>query len=162
MCLGAVSVTFLALMIFVACPMWIVFFVGAGFLTVGQQSVRGTARDTLGNGIGSIGLSVLLSGCGGILFLDLNVLKRVAVGPVIMLGTSSSMSAALFTAGILALAGRAQYRAWRESDQLARGPGEEARDSISRAETCDPEGRKNDDRIVSLPRFGVKKSVDPP
>ena len=66
--------------------------VGGVFIHVGVDSVRGKAKDTLGNGIGSLAFAVIA-----------------------VLGLISAIG--LLTAGVLALVGRAEYRAWRNYHQ---------------------------------------------
>jgi hypothetical protein len=103
----------------------------AVFLMVGVQTVKGTAKGTLGNGIGSIifGLLALsvpvsvgwiigraaagggLPGGGG-----LDTLMLIVFGVYVVLGL------ALFVAGGLAIAGRDAYTEWRVARGLARGP----------------------------------------
>src|SRR5262245_30675645 len=46
------------------CPLLVAALFGAAFAHVGLQSLRGTARDTLGNGIGSIVIGLLNAGFG--------------------------------------------------------------------------------------------------
>ena len=77
--------------------------VGGAFLFVGVQTLRGAARDTLGNGIGSIVLGSL-SFISGIV--------RIATGNIPRGLISMCWACALVTAGILALAGRAEYGRW--------------------------------------------------
>ena len=48
-----------------ACAMVFALLFGGGFVFVGVQSIRGTASDTLGNGIGSILLGLPCLSCGG-------------------------------------------------------------------------------------------------
>jgi hypothetical protein len=80
------------------------------FLFVGIQTLRGTARDTLGNGIGSI-----IFGCLSLL----SCAVRIATGDLLR-GVVSLIWACMFlTAGILALVGRAEYRDWRNAKQRA-------------------------------------------
>lgn len=69
---------------------------GAVFITVGVKTIRGTAADTLGNGIGSIIFGLLMGG----LSLDLQ---------------HGGAGLALIVAGVLALVGRAGYLAWQAS-----------------------------------------------
>ncbi len=71
---------------------------GVAFIFVGVQTVRGTAADTLGNGIGSI----IFSGLFG--WLDLTQ-------PICWPGL------ALIVAGVLALVGRSKYKIWRKAWQ---------------------------------------------
>jgi hypothetical protein len=80
------------------------------FIRVGIQNVRGAARDTLGNGIGSILFALL----------PLAVAAYFASrGEFIEAGIEGMVAAILLAAGILALAGRSQYKVWRKP-QLAR------------------------------------------
>jgi hypothetical protein len=81
---------------------------GVAFIFVGIQSVRGTARDTLGNGIGSIVFAIFNLGSG---FLQLSMEQFVPA----VVGISAGIG--LLLAGILALVGRADYKAWREANQ---------------------------------------------
>lgn len=66
---------------------------GGVFVMVGVQTVRGTAKDTMGNGVGSI-LFGLLNGMN----FDLQ---------------GGGLGLALVVAGILAIVGRADYKEWR-------------------------------------------------
>ena len=78
---------------------------GAAFLFVGIQTVRGTARDTLGSAIGSlvIGALNLLAGGGAVMTGNIQGVINLLAG------------AGLVTAGVLALVGRSEYRAWRQT-----------------------------------------------
>jgi hypothetical protein len=77
------------------------------FIFVGYQTLKGTAKDTLGNGIGSI----LLAGVG-----SWNSYGSIMIGQFDLYAIISLLSVvALIVAGILALVGRADYKAWRES-----------------------------------------------
>ena len=84
---------------------------GAVFIHVGIQSVRGTARDTLGNGIGSIlfGLINFVSAA-----VQSNAGHGIQAGIGVLIGTG------LVTAGVLALMGRTDYKAWRQADVRTR------------------------------------------
>jgi hypothetical protein len=92
---------------------------GGGFIFVGVQTLTGTAKDTLGNAIGSIIFAALLGGFA-ILMLTL-VLGARAVGAPTNLAWVGLMvmviyglaAAALLTAGVLALIGREGYKAYR-------------------------------------------------
>ncbi len=84
--------------------------IGGAFIFVGIQSVRGTARDTLGNGIGSLvfgalnlGRAALIFGSGRGGYLEGGIALLVGLG--------------LIGAGILALVGRAEYKAWRKAQK---------------------------------------------
>ncbi len=84
---------------------------GAVFIHVGVQSVRGTARDTLGNGIGSI--------IFGLLQLAVGVLKMIQADAIVgSIGLLSGVG--LLVAGVLALVGRDKYKAWRRSQRVER------------------------------------------
>ena len=87
--------------------------IAALFIRVGIQSVRGTARDTLGNGIGSI-LFALLPLAVVVLF--------ASRGKFIEAGIEGLVAAILFTAGVLALVGRGAYKRWRQAQKARKGP----------------------------------------
>jgi hypothetical protein len=89
-----------------ACGGLILGLFGAVFLHVGVQSVRGTARDTLGNGIGSILFGLLNMGAG---------VLQVAGGQILQAGLAFVPGAGLIAAGVLALVGRRDYKAWRRA-----------------------------------------------
>jgi hypothetical protein len=79
---------------------------GGVFIHVGVQSVAGTATDTLGNGIGSI-IFALLNFAGAV--------AQAGNGNVIAAVVSFLCGGGLLAAGILALIGRADYKAWRRA-----------------------------------------------
>jgi hypothetical protein len=116
------------------------FLFGVAFIVVGRQTIRGTARDTLGNAIGSLvlGIGPLVCGFGAIASglavanVPVNVQgKDVAdlkanVGLLVVLGIVNILSGlGLMTAGALALIGRKDYRDWRRLQKDAK-PREEA------------------------------------
>ena len=76
----------------------------AAFVYVGVQTVRGAAKDTLGNAIGSILFGLFQVGGGLVVLAAKNV-----VGAVMGLGAG----VVLFAAGIFALVGRSEYKEWR-------------------------------------------------
>jgi hypothetical protein len=80
--------------------------IGAAFIFVGVQTVLGTARDTVGNGVGSI-IFGALNGAAGLGY----VLTREYFQSVV----SFICGVGLLTAGVLALVGRTRYKAWRRS-----------------------------------------------
>jgi hypothetical protein len=87
------------------------------FLVVGVQTIKGTARDTLGNGIGSIGIGVLNMGAGGIMIaIAMSGAAQTAGFATIAGGISILGGIGLVVAGILALIGRSSYREWREEN----------------------------------------------
>jgi hypothetical protein len=92
------------------CVAFIVGLFGAAFLYVGNQTVRGTARDTIGNSIGSIVFALFqFAGAAG----------NGISGRFVQSGVSAVGGTLLLTAGVLALAGRSQYKLWRKV-QVAR------------------------------------------
>jgi hypothetical protein len=80
---------------------------GAAFIFVGVQSVRGTANDTLGNGVGSIIFA----------FLDFGLAALNAAENPLQSGIYGLCGFGLLAAGILALIGRSQYKAWRKAER---------------------------------------------
>jgi hypothetical protein len=100
-------------------------FFALAFLFVGVQTVKGTAKSTLGNGIGSIIFGVLsLLGAAGAL------IQGGGTPAVVQGGISVLLGLALLTAGTLALMGKTQYEDWRASQGMARKkrPTQEERD----------------------------------
>jgi len=91
---------------------------GAAFIHVGVQSVRGTAHDTLGNGIGSIIFGLLQGGYASTLILGGLALGAALGGAALIIvflaGISMLASTALLAAGVLALIGRQEYKDWRK------------------------------------------------
>jgi hypothetical protein len=80
--------------------------IGLVFLHVGWQSTSGTARGTLGNGLGSI-LFGLLGGAGSILFFNAGI-------PI--LGVFQILAGlGLLTAGIMALMAGDAFAQWKEA-----------------------------------------------
>jgi hypothetical protein len=94
---------------------------GAAFLFVGVQSTQGKARDTLGNGIGSIIIGLLNGGAGTVM-----AIAGLALGGtgglllLVMGGISILGGLGLLVAGVLALAGREPYLAWRRAQERSR------------------------------------------
>lgn len=72
---------------------------GIGFLFVGVQTVRGRARDTLFSGLGAIVIGLLPF---------LLAFNSLTLGLLRLLDGGT-----LLAAGILALLGRREYKAWR-------------------------------------------------
>lgn len=102
--------------------------IGVVFLACGYQTVTGTAKDTRGNGIGSIvfGLLQLLVG-GAIAVLGVGGANANPGNPAnggpplagVMLITGAvvaAMGVAMITAGVLALVGRRAYLDWRREN----------------------------------------------
>ena len=93
------------------------------FLIIGIQTVRGTAKGTLGNGIGSLIFGLLYAGLAVFAFV-MGVTGRLpAPADTVMLvlgGLMALLALALFTAGILAIAGRDAYAQWRAAEGLDR------------------------------------------
>jgi len=94
--------------------------VGIAFLVCGHQTVTGKAKDTLGNGVGSMILGSLQMlaaaaiGFGGVLAGQNpgqpGIRRELMLGIAVMVG---ALGGTLVLAGILALAGRSAYREWR-------------------------------------------------
>src|SRR5438094_8906853 len=78
------------------------------FLHVGVQSVQGTARDTLGNGIGSILFGLVTLGVSVVVIVSLGEMGWGVAGSLLF-------GLVLLAAGVLALVGRQDYKAWREA-----------------------------------------------
>jgi hypothetical protein len=79
---------------------------GAAFVYVGVQSVKGTAKDTLGNGIGSIIFGLLVIG---------NSAAQIRAGDMFQAVVALISAIGLIVAGVLALVGRSEYKAWRRA-----------------------------------------------
>jgi hypothetical protein len=94
-------------------------FIGAVFVHVGVQSMRGTAKDTLGNGIGSLIFGLLAGGYGALLLLAAVAVGGLPGGTIlwVLAGIQIICTVALLAAGILALVGRADYKAWRRAEK---------------------------------------------
>lgn len=90
----------------VVCTTILIGFFGAAFILVGVQSVKGTARDTLGNGIGSI--------IFGVLYLAGAAFQAI-VGQPIQGAFTFVAGCGLIAAGVFALVGRNDYKAWRQA-----------------------------------------------
>ena len=103
------------------CGVLLILLFGAVFIHVGVQSVRGTARDTLGNGIGSVIFALLAGGVGAVMLVagfalgELALLIAVIAGGIYLLA-----GLGLLAAGVMALAGREEYKAWKQSQQRPR------------------------------------------
>jgi len=100
------------------CPVVIGVLVGAVFIHVGVQSTRGTAKDTLGNGIGSIIFGLLNGGFGALLLVGAVAAGGTAGLIVGILGGVNLLGGiGLLAAGVLALVGRDEYKAWRRAQR---------------------------------------------
>jgi hypothetical protein len=102
------------------CRLFIVFLVGMVFVSVGRTTLSGKAKDTMGNGVGSIILASLGAiGCAAIIFTGTVILKSgkmpefgmITIGVGIL---NSIMVILLFAAGVLAIVNRDAYKAWRK------------------------------------------------
>lgn len=109
--------------------------VAIGFLVVGIQTVTGKAKDTSGNGLGSLGLAVLY---GGVAIVVGAFGAAGALGPPpnnppgppnagglqadvwVVAAVLGFFALLLAVAGVLALSGRSAYRAWRRAEGLDR------------------------------------------
>ena len=132
------------------CPMLI----GIAFLVCGIQTVRGTASDTRGNAVGSIGLACLQL----LIAVLILVVQAGALGPAgnnpnnapevmvilgLMLGV---MGAGLMTAGVLGLIARKPYLAWREYHHPKRRKRDRRRDDEEDWDDDRPRRRDDDER----------------
>jgi hypothetical protein len=92
------------------------------FLIVGIQTVKGTAKSTLGNGIGSIIFGVLYLTCGGFALLGSGMMPAGADATLVMVVSIIMLilGMLLLLAGVLALMGKSAYEAWREAEGLAK------------------------------------------
>jgi len=103
------------------CPAVMGLLFGVAFVHAGLQSTKGTARDTLGNAIGSIIIALLNGGFGVIVLLAGLAGMAVAHAAgfiLIVIGLISILAGVgLFVAGILALIGRQEYKAWRQMER---------------------------------------------
>ena len=102
---------------------------GIAFIIVGWQSLKGTAKDTLGNGVGSIiigalyavgGAVVLVLGLGMYTLISQGKATAPNVDQAALLVTVSGgvlllSGLGLILAGVLALMGRADYKAYRRA-----------------------------------------------
>jgi hypothetical protein len=89
-----------------SCPATISFLIAVVFICMGIQSVRGMVGDRLRYGLGSIFFAFLP-------FLML--IYSASRGEFIEAGIEGLIVAILLAAGILALAGRSQYKLWRKA-----------------------------------------------
>jgi hypothetical protein len=80
--------------------------IGGAFIFVGIQTILGIAKDTLGNGIGSIIFGVLNGGAG---------LGQALTKEYFQSAVSFLCGIGLLTAGVLALVGRDGYKRWRRA-----------------------------------------------
>jgi len=88
--------------------------VGAAFIHVGIQTIRGTAKDVVGNAVGSFVFGMLyLIGAILCLFLSLDIAKFVGI-------ICFFLALALFSAGIMALVSRSEYLDYRSSRRRRR------------------------------------------
>jgi hypothetical protein len=86
---------------------------GAAFIHVGLQSITGTAKDTMGNGIGSLVFAALQFGSA---FWAMSL-----VGFQLLLLVQILAGAGLLLAGVLALLARAEFLDWKKAKKLSPG-----------------------------------------
>ncbi|MDB5312028.1 MAG: hypothetical protein JWO38_6230 [Gemmataceae bacterium] len=123
--------------------------IGVAFLVCGYQTVAGTAKDTRGNGIGSILLGLLQVVVGvaiGVLGLGPknqgNNDPAVLIVIAIFLGV---LGTTLIVAGALALSGRTAYKEWRHAQRPSRRPRRRPRDDEDEDERPRRRPRRDDD-----------------
>ena len=80
--------------------------VGVGLVYVGAQCIRGTVRDTLGNAIGAIVI--------GAISCTISV-KMFTAGNTLLAGGSLLVAVGMMVAAVLALVGRSDSLAWRQT-----------------------------------------------
>src|SRR5947209_7885462 len=105
------------------CTGLVVALFGGVFIHVGVRSISGTAKDTLGNGIGSIIFGGLIGGLGLLALMSAGAVRGGnAWGGALQGAINLVVAAALLTAGVLALIGRDGYREWRRYLKALAGP----------------------------------------
>jgi hypothetical protein len=99
-----------------AVPLSILFAVA--FIVVGFQGIMGTAKDTMGNGVGSILFGLLNLGFGALLLAgSVTIAGAEELAWLIGGGFSVAAGLGLLAAGVLALVGRQDYLAWRRAQK---------------------------------------------
>ena len=100
---------------------------GVVLVTAGRQTRKGTATDTTANGVGSLLIGLLNLGFA---FTQARVLTGSPSLPepvMLAFGVAAAVGGlggiALVVAGILALSGRDDYRAWRQGREQAKARG---------------------------------------
>jgi hypothetical protein len=96
-------------------------FFGAVFLQVGIQSMKGTAKGSLGNGIGSLFFGVLNSAWGIYLIsltLQVNLYESARYVSLALSSIPLLSGVGLLVAGFLALNGAGEYKAWKQGLQV--------------------------------------------
>jgi hypothetical protein len=86
---------------------------GGAFIFVGVQSINGTARDTMGNGIGSL--------CFAAIELLIGFVALANFGFFFLLLIPLLAGAGLLVAGVLAIMARADYLDWKKAKKLSSG-----------------------------------------
>src|SRR5262245_29984388 len=97
------------------------FVIAIAFVVVGFQTWTGQAKDTLGNGIGSILIGLLYLGVTALLFTA-GVRANLGGGVKLIAAFVGLVGMSLILAGVLALGGRDQYRRWRAESGIATPP----------------------------------------
>jgi hypothetical protein len=111
--------------------------IAAAFIFVGVQTVRGTAPGTVGNGIGSIVFGLLNV---------IPVIQQIAARGYLQAGLAVLFVLGLIGAGILALVGTADYKAWRKYKKSRRRRAEEDEDERPLRRSRRAEEDEDDDR----------------
>lgn len=109
-----------------ACGGLIIGLFGGGFIFMGVQTVRGTARDTLDRGIGSIIFSLLNFGWGAVNAGGGELLATIGLrggGEMLATGIGLLAGVGFLMAGVLALLGRGDYKTWRKAQKARREEG---------------------------------------
>ncbi|HEY2787698.1 MAG TPA: hypothetical protein VGJ05_22260 [Fimbriiglobus sp.] len=96
------------------------FVIAIAFIVVGYQTLTGKAKDTLGNGIGSILIGLLYLAIAGVLFAAVRVRAQFG-GEVNFIAVFVGLiGISLILAGMLAIVGRENYKAWRIESGIAK------------------------------------------
>jgi hypothetical protein len=92
---------------------------GAAFLYIGAQSLRGNVGDTLVGSIGSLLAGMFIAGVGAVYIVAVGT-GEIAASQLLQGATNLLCGLVLLVAGGLALAGRNDYRAWQQAGKPAR------------------------------------------
>lgn len=94
--------------------------IGAVFIHAGRQNTRGTAKGTVGNGVGSLVFGLLIGGLGAFLMATAFAVRALQFELALAGGVNLVSGLGLLVAGALALAGSTDYKAWRKSQRPQR------------------------------------------
>ncbi len=95
---------------------------GIAFGYIGYRTATGAAGDTIGNGVGSLLFGLYNAAVAGVILFAVSAGQLVAPSrAAVLVGAWMAVlfAAMLLSAGVLALAGRSEYRAWRAENRRA-------------------------------------------